>query len=348
MYYFMRDLFINACILFTFTCLGFYPFRYQRLNKKRMKYLLGLITGIVGIILMVFTIQLPDKLILDLHLIPIIVAASYGGMTASFVSSLIVVIGRILLFGNNATATVSILVIGIVAPILGRFIKNQKYKMLILNLYSLVQSMIIHRNTPIDLLSLYCLSVIVMGVLVQFQISKLIRYFDLQVYFKELSKLDSLTGLLNVRQFEYGLNFEMQLFKENREPFSLLMIDIDKFKNLNDTYGHLVGDSVLKQLATLLKRNCRSGDLVCRKGGEEFAIILPSCSKETAIEIAERIRHEVEIHQFDEQKRFGVTISIGVAIAANESLMDSERLIDLADKELYKAKNNGRNKVCIA
>lgn len=314
-----------------------------------MRYLLGLITGIVGIILMVFTIKLPDKLILDLHFIPIVVAASYGGITASFMSSLIVVIGRFLLFGNNTTATVSILVVGIVAPILGRFIKNQKYKMLILNLYSLVQAMIIHRNTPIDLLSLYCLSAIVMGVLVQFQISMLIRYFDLQVHFKELSELDFLTGLLNVRQFEYTLKFEMQLFRENRElSFSLLMIDIDKFKNINDTYGHLVGDSVLKQLATLLKQNCRSGDLVCRKGGEEFAIILPSCSKETAIEIAERIRQKVEIHQFDEQKRFGVTISIGVAIATNESLMDSERLIELADKELYKAKNNGRNKVCIA
>lgn len=180
------------------------------------------------------------------------------------------------------------------------------------------------------------------------RIKKIQHYFELQVHFEELSKLDSLTGLLNVSQFEYGLKFEMQLFKENRELFSLLMIDIDKFKNINDTYGHLVGDSVLKQLATLLKRNCRSGDLVCRKGGEEFAIILPSCSKEMAIEIAERIRHEVEIHQFDEQKRFGVTISIGVAMATNESLMDSERLIELADKELYKAKNKGRNKVCIA
>ncbi|GMA62788.1 diguanylate cyclase [Alicyclobacillus fastidiosus] len=345
----MRALFVNACILFTLTCVGFFPFRNQGVSNKRTKLLLGFITGVSGNILMFFSLRLEGNTILDLRVIPVVVAASYGGVLSSLPSAILIGAGRVLLLGVNSVSykgAVSIILMGIITPLLSRFIKKQPYKTLLLYVYCLVQVSVFIRHVSPNLFVIYYILVIVMGFLVQFIIYTLKHYFDLQAELKQLSELDFLTGLVNARQFDYGLKYVMQSSKERFEPFSLLMIDVDKFKSINDTYGHSVGDSVLKQTATLLKMNCRPGDIVSRKGGEEFAIILPSCSIQLATDVAECIRNAVENHQFDEQLRFTVTVSIGVATSVR--LLAPEQLIDLADKALYEAKNNGRNKVCTA
>ncbi|MEA3346816.1 MAG: GGDEF domain-containing protein, partial [Candidatus Auribacterota bacterium] len=130
-------------------------------------------------------------------------------------------------------------------------------------------------------------------------------------------------------------------------PLSFLMVDIDHFKRYNDTYGHLVGDILLKDLAFVLKDRARQGDLLGRYGGEEFCIALPDTSKESAHKVAERIRIRTMKHDFlVQQEKMDLTISIGVASSPDDA-KDAKGLIALADKALYNAKEGGRNQICV-
>jgi diguanylate cyclase (GGDEF)-like protein len=123
------------------------------------------------------------------------------------------------------------------------------------------------------------------------------------------------------------------------------MADIDHFKEYNDKHGHLVGDVVLKDIAHLLKEGVREIDLVGRYGGEEFSLLLAETSKESALQVAERLRLSIEKHQFKAYDEIGkVTISLGLA-AFPEDGRETESLIDKSDRALYKAKQSGRNKV---
>lgn len=149
---------------------------------------------------------------------------------------------------------------------------------------------------------------------------------------------DPLTGLANRRFMEIQLVKNLETAKRYREPFSIIMLDIDHFKNYNDSYGHLEGDKLLVRLAGILIREMRKADYVFRYGGEEFLVILPATDSHMAIEAAERLRRAVE------SEGGGVTISLGIA-SLSESLKEKDTLIDAADNALYRAKKNGRNRV---
>jgi diguanylate cyclase (GGDEF)-like protein len=162
-----------------------------------------------------------------------------------------------------------------------------------------------------------------------------------QLYQESLS--DSLTGLYHHKYFELRLKEEMARSKRYKYPLTLALIDIDFFKNVNDTYGHLVGDTVLKVLAKILKEGTRFIDVVARYGGEEFAVILPYVSYKDALEIGERLRKTIEDTSFEGIR---ITISVGIGYTDGESTdFDYKELINFADKALYNAKNNGRNRV---
>lgn len=163
---------------------------------------------------------------------------------------------------------------------------------------------------------------------------------------------DPLTGVNNRRYLDRRLEEEVTRARRYALPFSILLIDIDHFKLINDTYGHQVGDQVLVSYARLLKDTSRKTDVVARYGGEEFLIIAPSTPGEEAVRLAERIRHEAEIRQFavrgkeGQQERIHITVSIGVANLGDE--IDSlEKLMQCADQALYRAKNEGRNRVLL-
>jgi diguanylate cyclase (GGDEF)-like protein len=127
-----------------------------------------------------------------------------------------------------------------------------------------------------------------------------------------------------------------------------LLMDIDHFKRINDSYGHAAGDAVLRQLADLLKRASRVEDLVFRYGGEEFAAVLPNASARAAVQIADRIRALVERYTFLwDRQSIPVTLSIGVANLSSAE-KDSQALIEAADAALYQAKRSGRNRVVVA
>ncbi|KZL92163.1 GGDEF domain-containing protein [Clostridium magnum] len=148
---------------------------------------------------------------------------------------------------------------------------------------------------------------------------------------------DVLTGLRNRRFFYLNLSYEMKNNVNSKKPITLLMIDIDNFKSINDTYGHIVGDKVLKDMAYIFKDNTRASDTVVRWGGEEFSIILSNTDTIMAAKIAERIRKSIESYRFSYGcTSFKATVSIGT-VTINKA-MHPENLIDFADKALYKAK----------
>lgn len=177
------------------------------------------------------------------------------------------------------------------------------------------------------------------------QISLGLRRTRLFEEVEERSREDGLTGLYLRRYFIERLQAEIQRAKRYSTTFALLMMDLDDFKKVNDTYGHLKGDEVLSLAAWVFKQCCRPGDLICRYGGEEFAILLPLATREQTLEIADKIVKGIDATRFsdpsDPSKKFGIQISIGVSyFPANESA-----LIPSADKALYWVKAHGKNGV---
>ena len=160
---------------------------------------------------------------------------------------------------------------------------------------------------------------------------------------KQMAYRDGLTGLFNRRHFENRLGEEIGRAQRYGQKISMLMIDIDHFKLVNDDFGHLIGDDVLRQTASVFLRQLRKVDVVCRYGGEEFAIILPSTSLENAVMVAGKLRRAVEAHNFPGVPRT-VTISVGVAEFPAEGKA-ADDLIRPADERLYEAKQGGRNRV---
>jgi diguanylate cyclase (GGDEF)-like protein len=160
-----------------------------------------------------------------------------------------------------------------------------------------------------------------------------------------LAKTDGLTGLNNHRTFHEVLDFEIRRARRFNRYLSLLLIDVDFFKDFNDTYGHQAGDIALKDLANIIRRNLRSVDSAARYGGEEFAVILFETLSDGAFRTAERIRNEVKNHTFDMgEYKANLTVSIGISTFPDDAL-DKERLIKFADDALYMAKRKGRNSV---
>jgi len=165
---------------------------------------------------------------------------------------------------------------------------------------------------------------------------------------QHLSRTDGLTGLFNRAYWELRAKEEIARARRNYTPMALVLLDVDHFKRINDTYGHALGDLVLQQLSRLLQRNLRETELLGRYGGEEFVIILPGASKQEAYKTAERLREAVAQLAFGDADRhtFHCSISLGVAAFA-DGLGDFSSWLNAADKALYQAKNQGRNQTVI-
>ena len=168
---------------------------------------------------------------------------------------------------------------------------------------------------------------------------------DMLTQVETLAITDPLTGLFNRRRFEAILQKEFKRAQRYEYPLSCLMIDIDHFKKVNDTYGHQAGDSVLREISQLIQANIREVDTASRWGGEEFAILSPSTTKENAVPFAARILKAVSQHTFFELRDKKVTISIGVAGIPDPSIDTEEKLMNTADLALYQAKRKGRKRV---
>lgn len=173
---------------------------------------------------------------------------------------------------------------------------------------------------------------------------------NLRTQISELSELvstDALTGLFNFRHFKTILRSEMDRSKRSGIPTSLVMVDVDHFKSVNDAYGHETGNLALKHLAEILRSEVRTTDIVCRYGGEEFAIVFPETHLNLAVKVADRIRELIANSPIPfEGGEINLTASMGASVYMKTSVLDFEDFVDSVDKYLYEAKQSGRNCIC--
>jgi len=176
------------------------------------------------------------------------------------------------------------------------------------------------------------------------------KHAELEALNKELEIIattDGLTGVYNRRYFNQAIVRECQLAKRHSRPTSLMILDIDFFKRVNDNYGHQAGDYVIMALTEVIKGTIRSSDILARYGGEEFIILATVCNLEQTRDLAERLRENVEKHAFVyASETIPITISLGVAEWNSEMNTDGQSLVRYADNGLYRAKKKGRNRVC--
>jgi len=196
---------------------------------------------------------------------------------------------------------------------------------------------------PVDILELQA------RVSVHHKLTSTIRELEQsRVRLAELANTDPLTRLKNRRSFqEHGMH-HLALGKRYKNDLSVLLLDIDHFKHINDRHGHQTGDQVLIKIASLLGEQVRTVDIVARIDGEEFAVLLPATNRLGAAVLAERIRTTIEQSEFPaDGKPLAVTVSVGIASLGTEPVDSIDELLAIADKRLYLAKNNGRNRICV-
>jgi diguanylate cyclase (GGDEF)-like protein len=181
-----------------------------------------------------------------------------------------------------------------------------------------------------------------------YQMAASLKHFQRFSSIKNIAIYDTLTNLYNRRYFEERLEVEAQKSFFSDTSLSLVMVDIDHFKRVNDTFGHTEGDRVLCEIASLLKTSVRKKDTVSRYGGEEFILILPEAGLEESSMIAERIRRLVEDTPFEiGQAQINLTVSLGISNFPSHQARSKEELVKMADLALYDAKRRGRNRVNI-
>jgi diguanylate cyclase (GGDEF)-like protein len=160
---------------------------------------------------------------------------------------------------------------------------------------------------------------------------------------RKLAVTDELTGLRNRRSFEERMVMEFSMARRRKRELSVLLIDVDNFKMINDRWGHAAGDEVLRRLGMILRTTVRLPDLPARYGGEEFVVVLPESGEESAMGLAKRLMQRVANEDWDHPP---LTISVGMA-AMNESLENGYQLVEMADEALYAAKRAGKNRVMV-
>lgn len=257
------------------------------------------------------------------------------------ITSIIVVVA-LALSNNKVCGFISTLVIH----------KKKKWLyMIVLSLISFLGSiyLVLHNKTMLwEIFLLYTTSTIILGVIVYYLSEYINNSNLLLIRLKDESSKDFLTGLNNVRKFDSLLNDLAQKAIERKEKLSLLFIDIDYFKKINDTYGHSAGDAVLSEIGVIFNRTCKSFYIISRNGGEEFSVLLLDCPSVQAVEVGERIRRAIESHEFTlpTGKKINISVSIGVATYP-DTTVNIEKLMEDADTALYEAKHSGRNKVLL-
>lgn len=356
----MENFFINLLLLISVIFMGGHlskdtPSYYN--SKVIRKILLGVGGGILAIAMMIYTINIAStNTLIDLRIISLMMVYYIGGILPSIITGIITILFRTIYYGYNQSsvaATFQIVILIVLYYIISSLKLGKLKKWISMLSVGIFSSIIMYCyllfgvNYVLRTLIEYSFVSVIAGILAYYLLQYVTASNELYMRYKNEASKDFLTGLNNARQFDLIFNSNIANAKEKNEELSALMIDIDHFKNVNDTYGHSIGDIVLRELAIVLKNTCRVFDVVSRVGGEEFCILLPNCSVERAVEIGKRICDEVRIYKFDigNNRSISITVSIGVATYP-DTTKAAEVLLKQADDCLYKAKQTGRNKVC--
>lgn len=358
----LSTFFVNLCVMITFMYVSGIIAKFYRIRvpfpSMRVQMIGGLLFGIYGTVLMNYSFPLNETTIVDLRHLAIVTAAVYLGGLASVISGLVISILRIIMFGMSSAAIDAAFVMTIIG-LSGVYFAYAPWsrltKIITMNLLGMTLIFVIlmlNTTSMNSLLKVYPLQMTISfvgGIFIYFIAEFINKSNEMLFLLERKATTDHLTNLSNRRQFEKSLEFELERAREYKQKLSLLVIDIDRFKKVNDTFGHTSGDAVLKQLGQLLIEHARSADIVSRNGGEEFAILLLDCGNHQAMAIAESIRQSVEKYHFalPDGNTIRLTISIGVAVFPDHcDDRDDNDFFEQADRALYEAKNTGRNRVC--
>ena len=352
----LEPLFINVCVFISFIYCAGLIIRNHRKFPIPLSLLMGMFCGILGLALMNFSIPLNHHTIVDLRHLATVTAAVYIGWLPALISAIIITAGRIFMFGVSSqaiVASVGMLSIGILSSLIVRLPLQNLAKLQTMNIVSLVLiffALLINMgfSETMNVIPYHATASLLAGFIAYSIAEQIKRSNEQYQMLKQNATKDFLTSLNNVRQFDVSYNQALKHAKERDEKLSFLLIDIDHFKTVNDTYGHQAGDDVLKELGKVLTLQSRTFDIVSRNGGEEFSILLLDCPHKHAMVIAERIRVAVEEHPFPihTNQVLHITVSIGVSTFPDTISPESEEIFEQADKALYLAKRTGRNKVC--
>lgn len=353
----LESLIYNFTILTTFMFFGnivwgIWQEKYPN-REWRTRALLGAILGVFGIILMYSGVNGEQTAYVDFRQLPILVSVYMGGWISGSISAALILVYR-LFFLNGVSfvsiwGAVNILLTFLFCILLIRRRKVSLPRWLGTLVCSACSSIVafyaVLQDNFWSTVGLFTPLYLISGLFTFMMLQYLRKSDDSLRIMREAANRDFLTGLSNLRAFEFMMEQKIISSKRYNTPFSLLMIDIDHFKQVNDTYGHSAGDAVLSQLADVLRDTFRPGDHIARKGGEEFAVIVDNCASDKVLGIAERLRYNVESNEFHlpDGSRLKLTISAGSATYPD--VLEQE-LIDKADQALYRAKSEGRNRVC--
>ncbi|PWW37175.1 MULTISPECIES: GGDEF domain-containing protein [Paenibacillus] len=358
----LSTFFVNLCVMITFMYVSGIVAKFYRIRvpfpSMRIQMIGGLLFGIYGTVLMNYSFPLNETTIVDLRHLAIVTAAVYLGGLASVISGLVISILRIVMFGMSSAAIDAAFVMTIIG-LSGVYFAYAPWsrltKIITMNLLGMTLIFVIlmlNTTSMNSLMKVYPLQMTISfvgGIFIYFIAEFINKSNEMLFLLERKATTDHLTNLSNRRQFEKSLELELERAREYKQKLSLLVIDIDRFKKVNDTFGHTSGDAVLKQLGQLLIEHSRSADIVSRNGGEEFAILLLDCGHHQALAIAESIRQSVEKYHFalPDGNTIRLTISIGAAVFPDHcDDRDDNDFFEQADRALYEAKNTGRNRVC--
>lgn len=351
-------IFQNFCILITAIVFTLHYLRNHGLKQHtRLSFwiFMGVVAGGVAMVLLKSSVVVDpiNHIVLDFRYVPVFLVSIYGGWIPTMIATLIIAAYRLVI---NGISTVSIwmalatLLTGLAYSLIQRIkrpaINRIAWALIAHSIIMLCTSFLVTNDPGIRFFTLWThlLSMYLGSYLGYRYIEYGISEIKLHDQLKSEASTDFLTNLFNRRRFQDELNVNLQRCLRKGEPMSLMFLDIDRFKTVNDIYGHASGDDVLREFAKVLVRTCRVYDGIYRVGGEEFAVILQDCTPAQTMEIAERIRANVAEHEYHlEKKKVKVTTSIG--ITSYRAGMDSKKMSDLADDALYQAKNAGRNQV---
>jgi diguanylate cyclase (GGDEF) domain len=357
----ISELFINTAVVIASISIG----NQILINKEitpfsplKLRFFFGFASAMLGMILMTYSIEITPNVIMDLRNIAILLSASYCGPVSVIITGLVLSVFRLLFQGltfASLLAALNIILIALCCAYTTRYMKKRRVvQWIAMSIYTLIFPTITftltinNRKLLIETIVAYWISTIIASIVVYIYL----HYIDLLRFtyqrYREESFRDHRTGLLNVRQFDKELNKLIDNLS-NYSIISMLFIDIDYFKKVNDVYGHQNGDKVLEDIGKILLSSTSSTDIVSRNGGEEFSVILIECPRDKVLEVAERIRKAVQKHKFSllNNKTINITVSIGVAIYPY-TVRNIEMLVEQADFALYQAKRAGRNKVILA
>ena len=334
---------------------GIYLFhRLQYSENKIMVFSKGYVTvlmTIVALLLAAYPIPFHQEYLVHLTFVPLLFLGRFTNMGYTLVSAVIVALVEVFAFGNSLLYGVVLIVIGIIVSMVGPFLKqNDIVALVILNLISVIILLILSIFSPFYDFTKFTFLIPISFVLT---IASAITFVDMWHFFSLVTryenedKYDYLTGLGNVKEFDRHLNHVSQIAEDKNESLALLLIDIDGFKDVNDTYSHKSGDAVLKQMSQLLKNYVPKQFQIFRNGGEEFSVVIRNYSLDQSVKLAENIRTGVEKSSFHlpNKEVIKFSVSIGVGYLSQDDHKSQRKVFKDADDMVHVAKNEGRNQV---